>query len=119
MPLSKHYKGAGSRVSREMKSRYGSDWKAYFYGTEKKLSRRKNPEGEPEEICKDLDNEELALLADFYSNVLLEKLLEQGETEAAELVEESNESLAEAIEILQEETQEDEEDSSDEWEDEE
>ena len=36
MPLSKHYKGKGELVARNMKKQYGSDWKRVFYATENK-----------------------------------------------------------------------------------
>lgn len=36
MPLSKHYKGSGEKVAKNMKEEYGSDWKRVFYATENK-----------------------------------------------------------------------------------
>jgi hypothetical protein len=42
MPLSKHYKGSGEKVMREMKSRYGSEaGKRVFYATENKRKHSK------------------------------------------------------------------------------
>ena len=36
MPLSKHYKGKGEKVAKNMQQEYGDDWKQVFYATEQK-----------------------------------------------------------------------------------
>ena len=36
MPLSKHYKGSGEKVAKNMKEEYGDRWKEVFYATENK-----------------------------------------------------------------------------------
>ena len=36
MPLSKHFKGKGEKVAKNMQAEYGDRWKEVFYATENK-----------------------------------------------------------------------------------
>lgn len=100
MPISNHFEGVGNKVARSMRKLYGKDWKKVFYATENKL---KNP-GELEQEGLEgisLEEEDHAVLAAFHL-AKLEECLAETNSSAAELVEESLDSLCDALEEIDE-----------------
>ena len=102
MPISRHFKGAGSKVARAMRKHYGSEnWKSVFYGTEKKLGI-KNP-GEIEKH-QDLTEEELLLNAFISLEMLAEKSSDNPDVpdDLTEAIDEALSNLDDALEIYEE-----------------
>lgn len=100
MPITKHYRGAGAKVERSMRKRYGKDWKQVFYSTEKKLGL-----SNPGELIKheDLDTEELAINAAVALELLVDRLEadENLDEELIEKAEEAADNLADIVECLE------------------